>query len=116
MNSLAIRSTLTSAIWFWERGRIFYNLALCVVVLGIYAFNLPHAQRVLSLDSLLTLFVLAVLSNVAYCAAYLVDIVAQSSGYRAVWLKTRWVLLVVGTLFAAAIAQFFARALFSAAT
>ncbi|MBN8887606.1 MAG: hypothetical protein J0I77_17915 [Rudaea sp.] len=116
MNSQAIRSTLTSAIWFWERGRIFYNLALCAVVLGIYTFNLPHAKQVLSLDSLLTLFVLAVLANVAYCAAYIVDIVAQSSDYRAGWLKTRWVLLVVGILFAAAITQFCARAIFSIET
>jgi hypothetical protein len=51
-------------------------------------------------DSLLVLFVLAVLANVAYCAAYIVDVVAQISAFRSTWLRIRWMLLGLGVLFA----------------
>jgi hypothetical protein len=64
-------------------------------------------------DSLLLLFVLAVLANVAYCAAYAVDVVAQISAFRGTWLRMRWMLLVVGVLFAGVLARFFSGGLFA---
>jgi hypothetical protein len=67
---------------------------------------------VLSLDFALSLFLLAVLANVAYCAAYVVDIFAQASAYREQWRKYRWVVFIIGMLFAGVITRFFARSMF----
>ena len=52
------------------------------------------------------MFILAVLANIAYCAAYAVDLFGQHSGLRETWRRRRWVLLVVGTAFAAVAAHF----------
>jgi len=66
----------------------------------------------LNADTLLLLFVLAVLSNVAYCAAYVVDVIAQISAFRGTWLRVRWILLIIGVLFAGVLAHFFSGGLF----
>jgi hypothetical protein len=64
-------------------------------------------------NSLLILFLLAVLANVAYCAAYPVDVFVQASGFRERWLKYRWVLFFIGVAFAAVVTRFWALAFFS---
>ena len=63
----------------------------------------------LSLDLALGIFFLAVLANVAYCAAYIPDIFVQFSGLQQPWRIGRAVLLTVGTAFAATITHFFAK-------
>lgn len=88
------------------------HAALLAVVAGGYACHLPSSKAQVSIDLLQALFVLAVLSNVFYCAAYLVDIAVQSSGYSAIWSWTRWILLLVGTLFACVLAGFVSRGMF----
>lgn len=103
---------LTSSIRYWERGRVFYNAAMAAVVAGIYAWYLPGSKTAVSLDLLQALFVLAVLSNVLYCAAYPVDLLVQWSGYRAIGARCRWILLAVGTLLACVLAEFIARGMF----
>ena len=45
--------------------------------------------------------------------AYLGDVFVQFSGFTTHWRRWRWLLFVVGTLFAAAITRFFALGLFS---
>jgi hypothetical protein len=62
------------------------------------------------------LFVLAALANVAYCGAHLVDVVAQLSAFGALWLKLRWVVLLIGIAFAAVLANFFSQGIFARAT
>jgi len=52
------------------------------------------------------LILLAVVANVAYCAAYLVDIFAQMSGFRELWRSARWILFAVGLTFAAILTRF----------
>lgn len=47
--------------------------------------------------------------NIAYCAAYAVDVIARLSAFRPQWLRMRWVLLLVGIAFAAILANFFSR-------
>ena len=116
MNNSAFRDHVTNAIRFWERGRVLYNAALLLVVAGIFLFHLPHSRQLLSFDLLQGLFLLAVLANVAYCAAYPVDLLAQASGFRETWLRLRWGLLAIGVLFACVITQLFARELFVGAT
>jgi hypothetical protein len=74
----------------------------------VYLVNLPASRTSLNADGLQVLFVLAVLANIAYCAAHVVDVVAQMSAFRDRWLHLRWILLLIGTLFAAVLANFVA--------
>jgi len=76
------------------------------VVVGWLALTWPHFREAFTLQSLLSLFVLAVLANVCYCAAYLADVPMQYSSFRAVWQRRRWVLWLAGTLFATALANY----------
>jgi hypothetical protein len=94
----------TDALRYWEPRRIGYNGVLALVVLGWVVFTWPHFRSAFTWNFLLALFVLAVLANVCYCAAYLVDVPVQYSSYRALWRRQRWVLWLIGMLFAAVIA------------
>jgi hypothetical protein len=58
-------------------------------VLSYFWIGYLASKSVLSLNLALIIFLLAVLANVAYCAAYVVDVFAQASGYRALWRKYR---------------------------
>jgi hypothetical protein len=84
-----------------------------VVVIAHFAAGWPSSRLALHLNVLVLLFVLAVLANVAYCAAYVVDVFVQASGFRERWLKMRWVVLVIGLAFASTITHFFASSIFS---
>jgi len=112
MNATPFKDSLTGSIRYWERGRIAYNAALLAVVAAIFVADWPLSRSTVSVDLALTLFALAVLANVCYCAAYPVDLLVRHSGYRGAWEKGRWVLLLVGTAFACVISQFAARVLF----
>ena len=112
----AIREILTDAIRFWEWRRLFYNLALAAVVLLDFSRHFPHSKRALEFHALLTLFLLTVLANAAYCAAYLVELLVQFSEFREPWRRYRVVLWLVGTVFAAVLAHFFAIGMFGAET
>jgi hypothetical protein len=113
MTEIAARDALSDAIRYWEPRRILYNAALLLVVAVTYWANLPASRASVNADSLQVLFVLAVLANVAYCAAHAVDVVAQLSAFRGTWLRVRWMLLVVGILFAGVLAHFFSGGLFA---
>ena len=106
MDASVLREWATDAIRYWEPRRIIYNLVLTAVVVICFAVRLPASRTVVSVNFLLLLFMLAVLANVAYCAAYAVDIFAQASGFRELWQRYRWVLFAVGLAFASAIARF----------
>jgi hypothetical protein len=101
----------TNAIRYWERMRIAYDLVLLVVVVAVFAFHFDALRQWWSLDMLLQLFLFAVLANVAYCAAYPVDLWVQCSAFRKTWRRVRWVLFVIGTVFAAIVARFMAQGL-----
>jgi hypothetical protein len=94
------RALFSDSIRFWETRRIFYNLALAAVALIWLVASWPHFRPAFTLISLLQLAVLALLANLCYCAAYLVDIPMQGSPLSSVWKRRRWALWVVGTLFA----------------
>ena len=104
---------LTNALRYWEPRRIVYNAVLAVVVLAYFVAAWPTSKSSVTINGLLVLFVLAVLANVAYCAAYLGDVFVQFSGFQQVWYRWRWLLFAVGTAFAAAITRFFAMGFFS---
>ena len=112
MQSADLRTYATDAIKFWEPGRILYNLALAAIVIIHFVARYPASRAALSLDFALGLFLLAVVANVAYCAAYIVDLFAQASGFRDLWQRYRWLLLAIGTTFAAVITHFIAGGMF----
>jgi len=107
-----MREYLTNAISYWEPRRVLYNLVLAVIVIAYFVAGYPASKAVLSIDFVLGLFLLAVAANVAYCAAYLADIFVQASGFREIWQRTRWVVFVIGTAFAAVITRFIAMTMF----
>ena len=106
--SPAFRDILTTAVRYWELRRLVYNAALAAVVIACFVAEWPDAKQALHFDSMLALFILAVLANVAYCAAYVPDIALQYSSLRETWLRCRFLLLIVGILFAGAVTYFFA--------
>ena len=112
MQDITARQALSDALRYWEPRRILYNGALVLVVASVYVAHLPASRLGVTPDALQGLFVLAVLANVAYCAAYPVDFGVQLSAYRALWLRTRWLLLVIGIAFAGVLAHFFCVGIF----
>jgi hypothetical protein len=104
--------SVTDAIRYWEPRRLLYNALLAAIVLVYFGIAYPASKQFLAVDSILWIVLLAVLANVAYCAAYIVDVFAQLSSYRDVWRSYRWVLLSVGLLFAGIITRFFALGMF----
>ncbi|HLA70595.1 MAG TPA: hypothetical protein VK624_03725 [Steroidobacteraceae bacterium] len=109
--TVTFRDMISNAIRYWELRRVLYNAVLVVVVVLAFVGEWPEAQQALNFESLLSLFILAVLANVAYCAAYLPDMAFQYSSMRAVWLEWRFLLLALGILFAATLTYFFALSL-----
>ena len=96
---------VANALRYWEPRRLIYNGVLALVVLVEIA--LKRASQQVTFDLLLGLFILAVLANVAYCAAYAVDLFVQFSGLDAPWQRGRILVLVIGIAFGAALAHFF---------
>jgi len=101
-----------NALRYWEPRRLIYNAVLALVVVGQFILAWPGSQEKVSVDLVLGLFILAVLANVAYCAAYVADVLVQFSGLDSAWRRGRLALLIVGTAFAASIAHFFAKGIF----
>jgi hypothetical protein len=102
------RELASDALEYWEPRRLLYNLALLAVVVVHFIVAWPQSKAAMTRDSLFGLFFLAVLANVAYCAAYAVDLFVQFSGQRIAWARWRWVVLATGTAFAAVITHFIA--------
>ena len=115
MDAQTIKESVTAAIRYWEPRRLIYNMVLAGVVLMYFGMSYPGSKSTISVDFVLFLFLLAVLANVAYCAAYPVDVFVSASGYRDQWKKYRWVVFMIGVLFAATITRFFALGMFRAA-
>jgi hypothetical protein len=113
METAQWRDFLSNAIRYWEPRRILYNLLLAAIVIVHFVVELPFSRTDLQFNSLLLLFVLAVLANVAYCAAYAPDVFAQMSSLRDSWLRYRWVVFLIGLAFAAVLTHFWSLAMFA---
>jgi hypothetical protein len=103
---ISFRDALSDAIRYWELRRIVYNLALAAVVIALAIAFWARIESRLSFELLLGLVVLAVLANVCYCAAYLVDLPMQLSSHVGAWRRWRWLLWVFGILFGMALAWY----------
>ena len=102
---------VANGLRYWEPRRVIYNAVLAVVVIVHVMLAWPSAREKLTSDVVLSLFILAVLANVAYCAVYVVDLFVQFSGLDTEWRRGRVVLLIVGTAFAATLAHFFTKSI-----
>ena len=92
---------LREAARFWEPRRIVYNLLLAGVVAAWVIVSWPHFRPAFSLQGLVFLVVMALLANLCYCAAYLVDLPLQTSVQSAAWSRrVRLSVWVLGTLLA----------------
>jgi hypothetical protein len=100
-----------NALRYWEPRRVLYNAALFLVVLLHFWSAWPGSRAFLVFDVLFLFFILAVLANIAYCAAYAVDLFVQFSALRASWPRWRWTVLATGTAFAAVLTHFFVMAM-----
>jgi hypothetical protein len=98
-----LREILTDAVRYWEPRRLGYNALLGAIFLGWVVFTWPHFRAAFTLSAVGALAVLALLANVCYCAAYLVDIPLQYSPLRATWRGRRRVLWLAGAILAAAL-------------
>ena len=94
------RENLVDALRFWEPRRILYNAILAAVTISWFAATWPHFRPALQRQYLVPLTGLALIANVLYCAAYLVDIPMQRSSLSVTWKRRRWALWLIGTLFA----------------
>ena len=103
----SIHECVTAAIRYWEPRRIVHNVVLIAVVLIYYGIATPGPQHALTANSILLVFSWIVLANVAYCTAYVVDVVAQRSNLRDRWMSLRWIVFLLGTGFAAVLTRFF---------
>jgi hypothetical protein len=115
MDTEAMRSNVSDAIRFWEPMRVAYNVVLAAIVLFYFVRGFPASKQAATFDEFLLLLLLAVLANVAYCSVYLVDVFVQFSAYRDFWRKNRWILFLIGLLFAAILTRFWAMAFFATA-
>src|SRR5215471_13852605 len=114
MNGSSLRDYATEAIRYWEPRRLLYNLLLVAVVGITFWLNLPSSRAAITIDSILWLFLLAVVANVAYCAAYIVDLFVQASAFRSHWQQFRWLLFALGSAFAAVLTRYVSMTLFAA--
>lgn len=102
----SLHDVLSDAIRYWEPRRITFNLALALIVAGRVVATWPHFRAGLAFEPLLALCVLAVMANLCYCAAYLADLPMQLSAFQATWRRHRWMLWVLGMLFALALTYY----------
>ena len=108
-----LRGMVTDALRYWEPRRLLYNGLLAGIVVVLFSLNWPVSRQDLGFNNVLGLFLLAVLSNVAYCAAYPVDLFLQISHFREQRRFWRTGVLTVGFAFAAVLTYFFSAATFS---
>lgn len=111
MADVSLKDIVTDAVRYWEVRRVLYNVVLAGIAVAVVLAGWPESARTVMAspgDTLLTVFVLAVLANIAYCAAYPVDITLQYSDFRPHWLRYRWLLFGLGLIFASSLTLWFA--------
>ncbi|MEO6054833.1 MAG: hypothetical protein ABIP97_12550 [Chthoniobacterales bacterium] len=111
--NLNFKELVSNAIRYWEPRRIIYNLVLALIVIGYFLAGLPDSMQRISVNGVLVVFILAVISNACYCAIYIPDIFAQISQFQALWQKIRWIPFWVGVVFASIITRWISMGMFS---
>ncbi len=112
---MQIKPLVTDAVHFWERMRLDYNVGLAVIVAALFFFYYPASAGAFTVDTLLFVIEMAILANVAYCAAYVVDIFFQLSDFAETYKRLRWLLFSVGFVLAAILTRWVMMALLTPA-
>lgn len=98
--SPSFRELLLASAHYWEPRRLLYNLILFAVCVIWFVGSWPHFRPALHLEYLYPMVFLAIMANICYSAAYVVDIPLLSSSWKSIWLSRRWILFLIGMLFA----------------
>jgi hypothetical protein len=94
----AAAGTRRGVVWFWERGRLFYNgIQLLISVVMIIVTGAPS---VMFWPNVSTYLFFAVVANVLYSFAYGLELVLRISWLRPYAREVRWLALIGGTLLA----------------
>jgi hypothetical protein len=96
----SFRDLLASSARYWEPRRLLYNFILFAVCAIWFTVSWPHFRPALHLPYLFPMIFLALVANICYSAAYIVDLPLSSSAVNSSWRSYRWVLWLVGMLFA----------------
>ena len=96
----SFRDLLASSARYWEPRRLLYNFILFAVCAIWFTVSWPHFRPALHLTYLFPMIFLALVANICYSAAYIVDLPLSSSAVHASWRSYRWVLWLAGMLFA----------------
>lgn len=88
-------SIARDSLIFWERGRLIFNgvLVIWAALLIWWRFEPPPALA----EYLNFLALFALVANLGFCAAYPLDLAAQTTRLRVTWRHWRWALLAAGT-------------------
>jgi hypothetical protein len=100
------RGLVKDAVRYWEVRRVIYNAALAAVCAAWVLATWPHFRPAFAWWALPPMAFLALVANVCYSGAYLVDIPMQQSALASIWKKRRWGLWVAGTVFAIVLANY----------
>jgi hypothetical protein len=100
------RAAFREAARYWEPRRIIYNALLVAVVFAWVWGTWPHFRGALAWATLPPMAFLALMANVCYSTAYLVDIPLLQSSASNVWRRRRWILWLVGTAIAFVLANY----------
>ena len=91
-----LTATTREVIQYWERRRLIYNAVLSLIVVAGFALAWPRSLSWFSAPALPTLVQAAVLANVVYCAAYVVEWLLHLTPYREAWRRRRFLLFIAG--------------------
>ena len=97
------RAITGETVHFWERRRLLYNAVLASIVLLGFLLAWPRSAE-FRRPALPAFVESALLANVAYCAAYVVELLFYFSRYRDSWQRWRTALFVAGVFLASALA------------
>ena len=110
-DSVPFREIATDALRYWEKRRLAYNAGLLVTYVVTHFALSGGKVNSDGVSGGLKLFywfaglsVLAALANLCYTIVYPIDLFVQASDYRASWRRRRWMLFLLGMLFAACLA------------
>jgi len=95
-----IKDIITDSIKFWESGRLIYNGVLVLIVIGYFCTSVIQGKPVFFIEYFISLLIMALIANILFCTAYIIDIFVQVSAFQTIWRKYRWILLLTGILIA----------------
>lgn len=91
---------------FWEPQRLWYNVALLMIVALWMIFTWPHFRPAMNLAALGKMTVLALLANLCYCAGYVAELFMQPIVPKAYLRRLRWAVWIAGILLAIVLSNY----------